>query len=93
MRHTIKIQPDKLPTLCSTCKEAQITQYTDGTTVVLCHARTSWSPRPVTRAVARCNDYEDANLVDRWEMEKIAWTVSTDKSGKRLGFQPPDKKE
>jgi len=41
--------------------------------------------------VETCSQYEDRTLPNRWDMEKIAWTLGTDTRGRVLGFRPPNK--
>ena len=85
-----KIQPDMSGTLCSSCREAMIVDYADGRREVFCHSRGT-EPMRVRRPVVRCNDFDDRRTPAKWEMDKIAWVVTTDKSGKAIGFAPPPK--
>lgn len=78
--------------LCAGCRDAQTVEYADGQTDVWCHTR-GMEPRLVAKPVRRCNDFDDRSQPARYQMEKIAWTVRTDKSGQTVGFAPPKKKD
>lgn len=47
----------------------------------------------ITEPVQRCNQYEDKNTPTKWEFEQIAWTLRTDGSGNKIGFERPMKKD
>lgn len=85
----IKISPDKVRGLCSTCREAQTIEYENGKVLQLCTASPSGEPLRITQVVSRCSDYDNKMVPSKWEMEKVAWTLNTDKSGKVIGFAPP----
>lgn len=74
--------------LCRNCQEAVNTTYDNGEVETWCQAVYN-RPRRITRPVARCSDYIEANKTSRHEMEKIAWTLQTDKKGHAIGFAPP----
>jgi hypothetical protein len=86
-----KIQPSIDGSLCATCRDSQIVDFADGKSVVHCHTRGAMKPIAIRGPVVRCNDYDDRRLAAKWDMEKIAWIVTTDKSGKTIGFAPPKK--
>lgn len=62
-----------------------------GDTVTFCN--NMMVPFRVTRPVVRCTDFEDRTRENKYQMEKIAWTLTTDKKGNRVGFAPPQKKD
>jgi hypothetical protein len=74
--------------MCSTCRAAHIVEFSDGHREVRCYAR-STEPLWIVRPVVHCNDYDDQRVASKWDMEKIAWTVTTNKSGQAIGFAPP----
>lgn len=76
--------------LCGKCRESLVFEQIDGTVTYLCNSRSS-VPLVITKPVIKCNDFDDRNHASRYELEKIAWVVRTDKSGKAIGFKPPDK--
>lgn len=86
----IKIQPASV-TLCARCRYGQIISYAHGGTDVFCHVGSMY-PTPIHHVVVSCNEMEARNTTSRHDFEQIAWTVTTDKSGKTIGFHPPTKK-
>jgi hypothetical protein len=85
----VKIQPDSVG-LCGTCREAQVTEFSNGRREVRCHSRGT-RPILVTSPVVKCNDFDDKASPSQWEMQKIAWVVATDRSGNAIGFKAPPK--
>ena len=85
-----KIQPDTNSSLCGSCREAHVVEFANGTRATFCNAHHSES-RAVLRPVQRCSEYQNKNTPSQWQMEKIAWTLITDKSGLKIGFTPPKK--
>lgn len=85
---SIKVQPSPSHSLCATCREAHAVEYADGRRLVACCAH-GMEPLLLAGDVARCSAYDDRRLPAKWEMEKVAWTVRTDTSGKAIGFTPP----
>ena len=88
---SIKIQPGTSDSLCATCREAQVVEFSNGVKAVRCHSRGAFPQVTINHPVTRCNDYDDRRQPAKWDMEKIAWQVTTDKSGKTIGFAPPKK--
>lgn len=86
----IKIQPKAIG-LCATCRESHVTEYCDGTTQTMCFFY--GEPWLVRKPVTRCNQYDHKGAMNKHELEKIAWTLRTDKSGKIVGFTAPKKKD
>lgn len=84
----IKIQPNRTAGLCRTCREAVIVEYDDATVVTVCNVLYN---RPVTivRPVVKCSDYDMRGKQNNRDMEKIAWTIRTNRSGQPVGFAPP----
>jgi hypothetical protein len=87
----IKIQPTRDIGLCSTCREAHVFEQADNRLTVICNSHQR--PINITKPVTYCNEYDDIRVPWRHDMEKIAWTVTTDKSGKSIGFKPPEPKK
>jgi hypothetical protein len=86
----IKVQPGSV-TLCGKCENALIFERRGGGVVAYCNVTTQ--PISVPLDIVKCSDFRDKNTISQYEMEKIAWTVTTDKSGKKIGFKPPTEKE
>lgn len=86
-----KIQPGTSASLCGTCREALVIEFADHSEV-RCHSRGS-DALLIRGPVLRCNDYDNKTRPSKWDMEKIAWVITTDKSGKAIGFTPPRKAE
>lgn len=83
----LKIQ-EKSETLCVSCVSSVVAE-TSKRTVVKC----AYMDRPFGEPVHKCNLYRHRNQPSMYEMEKVAWAVRTDNSGKILGFAPPSKEE
>jgi hypothetical protein len=49
--------------------------------------------KQIKQSVEQCSDFSRRELVDRWDMEKIAWIVKTDSSGLKVGFVAPGSEE
>jgi vacuolar-type H+-ATPase catalytic subunit A/Vma1 len=79
--------------LCGTCRSAHIREHANNDVVVTCGLldRGNSGTSRITSPVVRCRDYAEHSSVDKWDMEKIAWLVSTDPKTKKLGFSPPKK--
>lgn len=81
-----KVQPGS-GSLCGKCDNALIYERRHGDFVAYCNVNTVSILVPLD--IVRCSDFRDRNTISQYEMEKIAWTVTTDKSGKKIGFKPP----
>jgi hypothetical protein len=77
--------------LCSSCANAEIREAYNGNVYVSCGI--THPPLPVHQPLVRCTEYREHNQVDRYDMEKIAWIVSTDSKTNKVGFTPPKKEE
>lgn len=77
--------------LCATCREALIIEHDNGDIETRCHAWGAAEMIRIRRPVVRCSDYDAKFAQPRYELEKIAWVIRTDKSGKTIGFAPPSK--
>lgn len=86
----VKVQPTAVG-LCATCRESMVTEYANGTSTTLCYYYGGNPPIRIVAPVVRCNQYDKKGALNNFEMEKIAWTVRTDSSGKSIGFAPPKK--
>ena len=85
-----KIQADRLGQgLCTRCDNGIVYKRANGQTVSRCHV--GMQNDTVPGDIVQCTDFEDRSAPTRWAMEKVAWTLNTDTSGKVLGFQPPKK--
>lgn len=84
----IKVTPNRQPGLCGTCREGVVTEHADGTVVTICNVLYN-TPRRVQSPVLRCSDYDLRGRLNQHDLEKIAWVIRTDKSGKTIGFAPP----
>lgn len=79
--------------LCGSCRNAHIVDFDNGTYEIFCAER-AYGNRPIIRRpVVHCTDHMDKARATQHEMEQLAWVVRTDKSGKVLGFRPPEKKK
>ncbi len=78
--------------LCATCREGHTEEYENGDTATFCSVL-MYTPRRITTPVVRCSDYDQSGHLNKYELEKLAWTIQTDKSGLKVGFAPPKKKD
>lgn len=83
----IKVRQDRPIGLCKDCREAHITRDDMGEEEIICQI-IFHAPQRITRPIMWCNDH-NSNSMNRYDMEKVAWVVSTDKSGQVVGFAPP----
>lgn len=81
----VKIQSERDIGLCATCREAQVFEQ-DHDLTIICNSRRAFR---VLRKVTYCTDYDDRGTPYKHDMERIAWMVTTDKSGMAIGFKPP----
>lgn len=86
MKFTIKEQNTQL---CARCKWGMVTTQQNGNVLTYCTEMCKFVPSDIVK----CNNFLETGAVSEWDMEKIAWTVRTDNSGKILGFNKPTKKE
>lgn len=77
--------------LCGTCRNAHIVDFDDGSFEIFCAERAYGNEPMIRRPVVRCTDHTDKSRATQHDMEKLAWVVRTDNSGKVLGFRPPEK--
>lgn len=76
--------------LCRTCRSSHIMGTGGVTETVICN--NNWNKLVnITRKVTACNGYSDRRQIPLSDLEEIAWTVTTDKSGAKVGFKPPEK--
>lgn len=76
--------------LCDTCRNGLVTHRDNGAKQTWCHA-SRMSSIPMPNDITRCTSYQDKRFTEKWELEAIAWTLQTDKSGRAIGFVAPDK--
>jgi hypothetical protein len=86
MKVNIRFRDGVAAGLCGGCEHASIMINTRGQELVKCHFHHP-SIR-MTAPIVSCSDFQAKGTLDRWDMEKIAWTVET-KQGKVVGFKPP----
>lgn len=79
-------------TLCADCRNGIATHFDNGGMLVRCSVGAG-QPVVIHRPVTRCTDFEDKTLTDRYEMEKIAWRLTTDKKSAKVGFVPPKNRD
>lgn len=87
----LKVQSDESGSLCTTCRNGMRVESRTRVTYGC-----SWMHdyhRIVQEPVLKCSAYDNRNIPSQWEMEKIAWNLRTDKSGRILGFRAPKKEE
>lgn len=87
----LKVQPDPQRGLCISCRESQCIEYEDGSTQTLCFQYGS-PGMLIRKPVVKCNEYDRRGALNRHELEKLAWTIRTDRSGKTVGFKAPQRK-
>ncbi len=85
-----KIQANRSDSLCTNCREGMRIERTNKT-IYACFL--SHPPIMTEAPVLKCTSYDNNSIPSQYDMEKIAWVVRTDNSGKVKGFQPPVKEK
>lgn len=75
--------------LCLSCRHAHRTIGISGRESILCNANYQYK---VKEAIAHCSHYLNKNLPTLTDMQEIAWTLMTDKGGRKIGFQSPEQR-
>lgn len=76
--------------LCVRCRESHVVTFANNEQRTYCRAY--HSEQVLIRVpVVKCSEFSDKNTPSQYDMEKIAWTLITDKSGQKIGFAPPAK--
>lgn len=74
--------------LCKTCSYALIRESYQGRREVFCdHMDMHGQDKRVRGQIVKCSGYRHKNQPDSWQLEKIAWIITTDPKGK-VGFRP-----
>lgn len=72
--------------LCESCKfGVSVRGYATREELVYCHK----IEKPMQFQVSECNRYEAENTLAKWELERMAWRIGTDKKTKKIGFYTP----
>ena len=71
------------PVLCRSCRWGTVFTRQNNKTSVHCNEM----GKAVPPDIRTCSEYEDKSQPSRHELEKIAWQVRTDRSGKIIGFE------
>lgn len=76
--------------LCLTCERLHHTIGAQtGHEALRCYANYD-HPIRLQEPIASCTHYSNKNASSLTDMKEIAWTLMTDKGGRRVGFEPPD---
>lgn len=76
--------------LCRTCRFAHRMRRADtNREEVRCDANYS-HPAILRGPVGECNRYNDARIPTLDMMQEIAWSLMTDRGGRKIGFHSPD---
>ncbi len=79
--------------LCVSCRLAhRYVGSQSGRETVRCNANYQHSIE-MREPVGQCSVYQNKNLPTLADMNEIAWTLMTDKGGRKLGFQAPDRRD
>jgi hypothetical protein len=80
-------------TICATCRNSAVVQghrLTDYR--IFCRAITGYTrSAELTSAVTTCTLYDDARMPSRYDLEQIAWVITTSPS-RRVGFLSPQER-
>jgi len=77
--------------LCPTCRMCMRTAGESASSVeVLCLGKPGEYQR-LRYMAYECSQYDDARQPSKWDMEQIAWVLTTDVKTREIGFKPPDK--
>lgn len=75
--------------LCRRCDNGTVMERANGREYAWCHRAATAAAIPLD--IVRCSDFSAKGEPSRYEMEKIAWTVTSDATGRICGFNPPEK--
>lgn len=62
-----------------------------GRETVLCNASYQNQVK-ITEPIAECSNHAEKNRPTLSDMNEIAWTLMTDKGGRKIGFQSPEQR-
>lgn len=98
----VKMPPDDIG-LCGTCSSSLVVHQGNKITVqcravgniavILSSGGRARRSDFVTERVDHCNMYHHVNTPSVHDMEQVAWTLHTEKDGRKIGFTPPERKE
>lgn len=78
--------------LCLGCRMSHRTVGSlSGRETITCNANYN-HPRVMREPIANCSQYQDKNKPTLSDMAEIAWTLMTDKGGRKIGFQSPEQR-
>lgn len=77
--------------LCRSCKFSHVRKSGEQE-MIICQ-QTSRPHDLVKRPVESCSDYYPRDSTSLAAMQQIAWTVSTDRDKKHIGFKPPKREK
>ena len=76
--------------LCASCRHChRAVGSSSGRETLRCNLNYTY-PITLREPVAHCNAYSNRNLPTLDQMMEIAWTLMTDKGGRKIGFQSPE---
>jgi hypothetical protein len=76
--------------LCTSCRFCHRTVASQsGRETMVCNAN---RPFAIKEPIATCNIYLDRSKPTLHDMQEIAWTLMTDKGGRKIGFQSPEQR-
>ena len=75
--------------LCRSCAYSFIRMAASGREAKVCE----WNHESVLirEPIVECNKHHYKGMPQVWELEKIAWTITADVKGGKMGFAPPKK--
>lgn len=74
--------------LCPSCRNCHALTLATGQKTLRCNAS---RPFELRQAVVQCSLYSDRMHPTLYDMNEIAWTLMTDKGGRKLGFVAPER--
>lgn len=76
--------------LCATCRNCHVSRgASTGRTTYRCYANYQ-HPVNLTEGMAQCSHYLDTRRPTLEQMQEIAWSLMTDKGGRKIGFLSPE---
>lgn len=73
--------------LCDRCEHSSIIKTKDDKRRVYCAEIFKFVPPNIEE----CSDFQGKGTLNKYDMEKTAWTIEV-KNGKTIGFKPPETK-
>lgn len=87
----LKTQPDPSAHLCRRCRLGRVAENESGRISSTCSYGDSSRSKSIDFVVTQCSQFDNKSVPSVWDMEQLAWIITTNSTGKATGFKPPKK--